>query len=120
MTLPSYVATLEWGTPVPSPPRPQLLCASSGETPSQATAFEAQRTSSAYSFCLSGDWDIHGMEPPEGVVCLQDTPPMAAVQNARLSCSGANLFNGWVVFNPPHPFSPGTMNALFLTVDVMS
>lgn len=60
------------------------------------------------------------MEPPEGVICLQDTPPMAAVQNARLSCSGANLFNGWVVFNPAHPFSPGTMNALFLTVDVMS
>lgn len=101
-------------------PRPQLLCANTRETPSQATALEAQRTSSAYPFCLSGDWDIHRMEPPEGVVCLQDTPPMAPVQTARLPCSGANLFNGWVVFNPVHPFPPGTMNALFLTVDVMS
>lgn len=120
MALPSYGTTLEWSTPVPSPPRPQLLCANPGQTPSQATAFEAQRTFSAYSFCLSGDWDIHGLEPPEGVVCLQDTPAMAAMQNARLPCSGANLFNGWVVFNPAHPLSPGTMNALFLTVDVMS
>lgn len=98
-------------------PRPQLFCVPTlgKRLPRQLLLRLKEPPQLILSAFQGTGISIHRMEPPDGVVHLQDTPPMAPVQNARLPCSGANLFNGWVVFNPAHPFPPGTMNALFLT-----